>query len=116
MGRAPPAAAGAPPAGRARPRTALLARHRRAASLAAVAVVALAGVAFVSAGGPGRVHDAYHRFTSADPVAFAEAPKKRFTRLGNNGRIAYWRVALDDGFAPHPWHGSGAGTYALLWA
>ena len=44
------------------------------------------------------------------------APGQRFTELSSNGRVAHWRVAVDDGFHAHPWHGTGAGTFALLWA
>jgi len=43
------------------------------------------------------------------------APRERFTRLGNNGRVDQWRVAIEEGFAEQPLRGTGAGTYALLW-
>jgi hypothetical protein len=84
-------------------------------ALAAGVVAVLAGTAVV-AGAPGRFVDAADRFGSQAYVPGTLAPSKRFTQLGNNGRIAHWRVAFDDGFRPQPLIGQGAGTYPLLWA
>ena len=38
----------------------------------------------------------------------------RLTKVGNNGRLAIWRVALEEAKAD-PWKGGGAGTFQLAW-
>ena len=80
-------------------------------------VVALLLVGFLGLGGPDRVRTAVHDFTAPETQSVAsDVPAaQRFTRLGNNGRIDQWRVAWKDGFRKEPFHGTGAGTYALLW-
>jgi O-Antigen ligase len=40
--------------------------------------------------------------------------RSRLTKVGNNGRLAIWRVASDTA-AQHPWQGAGAGTFRLFW-
>jgi hypothetical protein len=92
---------------RARP---LVARLLTAGALLAAVLV------FLGAGGAHQVSTGWHKFTSDTEVKVREAPNQRFTEIANNGRIAHWKVALRDGYEPHPLRGSGAGTYALLWA
>ena len=79
--------------------------------------VALVLVGFLALGGPGRVRTAWHDFTAPETqsVGGTIPAAQRFRRLGNNGRIDQWRVAWKDGFRKEPLHGTGAGTYALLW-
>jgi hypothetical protein len=88
-------------------------RRGLAAGLAACLVIG-----FVAAGGPGAVGAAADDFTNDETrsVRGDLAPRERFTRLGNNGRLRHWRVALEDGFTTDRLRGTGAGTYALLWA
>ena len=80
------------------------------------AALAVAVVAFLALGGAHQVSRGYDKFTSESAVEVREAPSQRFTELGNNGRIDHWKVAMRNGYDPHPLRGSGAGTYALLWA
>ncbi|MEA2136208.1 MAG: hypothetical protein QOC68_4117 [Solirubrobacteraceae bacterium] len=40
--------------------------------------------------------------------------RSRLTKVGNNGRLAIWRVAIDAA-EQRPWRGAGAGTYGLFW-
>jgi hypothetical protein len=82
----------------------------------AVGALAVAAAAFVAADVPGRLADGYDTFSQADPVPRDLAPPERFVTLRNNGREELWHVSLEWGFDRHPWHGTGAGTYALLWA
>ena len=79
--------------------------------------VALVLVGFLALGGPGRVRTAWHDFTAPETqsVGGTIPAAQRFRRLGNNGRIDQWRVAWKDGFRKEPFHGTGAGTYAVLW-
>ena len=41
--------------------------------------------------------------------------RTRLTEVGNNGRLAIWRVALRGGGGRTRWQGGGAGTYRLAW-
>lgn len=87
-------------------------RRWRALIAAAVAVIVVAGLALhVPAEIAGRVRDLGRVHFVPDS---ADA-RKRLDNLGDNGRVDQWRVALD-AFARQPVLGSGAGTYALLWA
>ena len=90
------------------------AQLRMALGLAAAMLVAV----FLALGGPDAVRRAVHAFVSPEreSVGSRLAASQRLTRLGSNGRIEEWRVAWDDGFLRHPILGTGAGTYATLWA
>ncbi len=44
----------------------------------------------------------------------SENPASRLTQVGNNGRLALWRVGIEH-FEHEPWTGDGAGTYRLAW-
>jgi hypothetical protein len=81
---------------------------------AAVALVVVLVAAGLAGGGAGRLGDAWTEFTDPAVVEGSDDAGQRLTRLGNNGRIEVWDVAWDAGLA-EPLHGSGAGTYALLW-
>lgn len=59
----------------------------------------------------------YHqvrRFGSAPAVATATDARARLTDPSSNGRVDYWRAALD-GFGQEAVRGTGAGTYQLTW-
>lgn len=88
---------------------------RRRAWTAAGVAAAGAIVAALALGAVGRVHRAYDHLVTDSPVSGTLAPTSRFTQLSANGRIAHWRVAMREGFDPHPLHGSGAGTFEVLW-
>jgi O-antigen ligase len=90
------------------------ARPRATRMGVAAAVVALVAVALAT-GAPERLGDGWHEFTRAGVVGGESDPGSRLTRLGNNGRIELWDVALHSGFEQAPMRGSGAGTFALLW-
>jgi hypothetical protein len=88
------------------------ARRPLLAGGAALAVL-LVVVVPLAAGAPGYVERQYERFKAPPrPVALN---RERFLDPSNNWRLDHWRVALD-AFAEHRLHGSGAGTYQLLWA
>jgi O-Antigen ligase len=60
------------------------------------------------------VYHEVRRFGSAPAVATATDARARLTDPSSNGRVDYWRAALD-GFRQEPLHGTGAGTYQLTW-
>jgi O-antigen ligase len=78
------------------------------AAVAAIVLVLLLNV-------PGSIAHQYHRFTRGQAVDVTQTDyRSRLTDPGNNGRIDQWEAAID-GFDAAPLHGSGAGTYQLLW-
>jgi hypothetical protein len=83
-----------------------------AAGAALVAVVAVLGVA---AGAPHAIGTQYDRFTKSGEVNPAGDSRERLAEVGNNGRLDHWKVALE-GARQSLLHGTGAGTYANLWA
>ena len=93
-----------------------LPEHRRRTVLwtggiaAAVALVVVA----VAVDLPGRIDQERREFSRGTILPATPDLRDRLGRTGNNGRIASWRVARD-GFEAEPVHGSGAGTYRLLW-
>jgi hypothetical protein len=90
---------------------------RRRAWLVAVPVVLVAVVvATVAFSLPHHISQQFKRFTNDTGASSSGDLRNRLTSVSNNGRIAQWRVALDDGFAAHPLTGTGADTYAELWA
>ncbi|HYM56999.1 MAG TPA: O-antigen ligase family protein [Solirubrobacteraceae bacterium] len=90
-------------------------RPRPAVVLAGSAVLVVAVVAGALASGlPERLDQEWRQFARQVDRPDGADLRDRLTWSGNNGRIAHWRVALD-GFAEEPIHGSGAGTYRLLW-
>jgi hypothetical protein len=87
-------------------------RRPRVAGAAALVLVAAAALAL---GAPARLGDAWEEFSDPAPVEAGDAPLDRLTRIGNNGRIDHWRVALRDGFSAEPVRGVGAGGFQTLW-
>lgn len=84
---------------------------RRKAGAIALATLVVAAVAFVGAGGPGRVADAFDDFKQ--PTALSDS-SDRLTSLGGNGRWQYWSSAVD-AFETAPAEGIGPGTYQFWW-
>ncbi len=78
-----------------------------------VAVVALVVIAAILAGAPAAIDRQVDRFVAGNQVGGADV-RDRLLNVGNNGRLDQWRVALE-GYEREPLHGTGAGTYALLW-
>jgi O-Antigen ligase len=78
-------------------------------------LAALVAVGGVAAGVPHKLRGQYENFTKKGEVDPAGSSRDRLSDVGNNGRLDHWRVALK-GFDASPLHGSGAGTYANLWA
>ena len=92
-----------------------LRRPRMALGAAAVAVVAAAVAAGLALDVPERARASYDRFVAGNQVATGGDVRGRLSELGNNGRIAHWKVALE-ALADEPLTGLGAGTYEVVWA
>jgi hypothetical protein len=88
---------------------------RRLALVAGVLAVGVIAAGVVVLDAPDRVASAYSSFVEGDAIIGTGDRRDRLGDVGNNGRLDHWRVALD-AFARDPLHGSGAGTYALLWS
>lgn len=89
-------------------------RPRRAVAWGGgVALAVIVAFSTVLAGAPAAIDRQVDRFVAGDSVREADV-RDRLVNLGNNGRLYQWRVALD-GYEREPLHGTGAGTYALLW-
>jgi O-antigen ligase len=83
------------------------------AGAGAAALIALA-VATVAFDLPDRFADQKRAFERGNAPPGGRDLRTRLPTVDNNGRLAIWRVALDDAKA-NPWHGSGAGTFRLVW-
>jgi hypothetical protein len=83
------------------------------AATGAVAVVAFAA-AVVAFDLPARADRLYTEFVDTQPAADTGDLRSRLTNVNNNGRLAHWHVALEAAHE-HPWRGTGAGTFQLLW-
>ena len=79
------------------------------------AVVAIVVVAGLAAGAQHTLSEQYQKFTESGEVDPAGGSRERLAEVGNNGRLQHWSVALK-GAEQSLLHGSGAGTYANLWA
>jgi hypothetical protein len=89
------------------------ARRRTLAFAAICAAAALAAIA-VAVGLPDRIEAQRRAFVEGDVVPVTANPADRLSQVGNNGRLAQWRVAVDR-FEEEPLLGTGAGTYRLAW-
>jgi hypothetical protein len=88
-------------------------RRRTYGAVAITALLALV-VASVAFDLPGRIGDQRRAFVNGNAPPGGQDLRSRLTKVGNNGRLAIWRVALD-GADGRPWRGTGAGTFQLLW-
>ena len=82
-----------------------------AAGVATLVALAVSAVAFDL---PDRIADQRRAFVEGNAPPGGADLRSRLTKVGNNGRLAIWRVALDAA-AEHPWRGAGAGTFQLAW-
>ena len=93
----------------------IAARTRRiafgAAGVAALLALVVATVAFDL---PDRIADQHRAFVEGNAPPGTADLRTRLTEVGNNGRLAIWRVALEEAKAD-PWKGGGAGTFQLAW-
>jgi hypothetical protein len=78
---------------------------------AAIAVSVALGVIVLRDSGLGG--QAYDRFT-AGLAPERQTAADRITSLSNNNRLSKWEAALDE-YRADPTHGSGAGTFELVW-
>jgi hypothetical protein len=98
-------------------RPALLAPGRRATTVGAIVIVALALVVAVAAGVPSRLDRAWHDFKQPLGVVVAPSDNSVFSRLqaaNGNNRYQFWQSALHAN-ATHPWRGIGPGTFQFWW-
>jgi hypothetical protein len=80
-------------------------------SVAAVVVV----VGGVAVDAPHKISHGFEKFTETKPPSDPEELQDRLTNLNSNGRLQQWELALEV-FDRHPLDGSGAGTFARIWA
>ena len=73
---------------------------------------ALAVIAALALGGPGRASDAWHEFTEAKGTVAGSA---RLTSFSSNGRWPYWQSTLHEN-ATAPLIGTGSGSFESWWA
>jgi len=77
------------------------------------AVVIVIGAVAVDA--PQKLSHGFHNFTATKAPEDPEALQDRLTNLNSNGRLAQWELAVEK-FDEHPLDGTGAGTFARIWA
>lgn len=94
------------------PRPILGGSARRAVAAGAVS---LAMASVFALGVPHAVARDWHRFVSGASTSNPSGDLRgRLTDPSNNGRTDLWRAAVS-GFVASPLHGSGAGTYQIVW-
>ena len=81
-----------------------------AAAVGLVLVLAVGTAASV----PDKIDEKYHEFTDREDTAPDTRAESRLLSGRPQGRFALWDVALD-GYRDNRFHGTGAGTYQLLW-
>ena len=92
-----------------------LTHTQRRALLGAIPVVLViaGGIGIFAAHSAGLGRESYDRFVAGVDPADQQAAG-RLTSISNNNRISKWRAAMDE-FRAAPAHGSGAGTFQLVW-
>lgn len=91
-------------------------KAKRRTLLGAAAALALVVVVVgVATDAPRRIGNGFDQFTETKGINDSGKLQNRLTSVNNNGRLVQWRLALDT-FAAEPFHGSGAGTFARIWA
>lgn len=88
-------------------------RGRRRLLVAGVVTVAVVVVATAVAVDAPRQYDRFANSETITAAANAD-PRARLSDASNNGRLAQWRIAIEQ-FERQPARGSGAGTYAIAW-
>lgn len=91
-------------------------RLRSRVRIGAAAMTAVLVLGALAAGGTSKLADGVRDVTSARNVASDLPPAQRFRQVSTNGRTDLWRVAVRHGFRAEPLRGSGAGSFARLWA
>jgi O-Antigen ligase len=92
-------------------------RERLRAAWAGIGVVALIVVVVgaIAVDAPGKISEGYENFTGSQGVESSGGLQERLTSLNNDDRISQWELAVEE-FGDHPLQGTGAGTYARVWA
>ncbi len=93
-------------------------RERLRAAWIGIGVVALIVVAVgaVAVDAPHKISEGYESFTGSQGTESGNGGlQERLTSLNNDNRISQWELALET-FGDHPLEGSGAGTFARVWA
>jgi tetratricopeptide (TPR) repeat protein len=90
------------------------ARRRNWIVFAATAVIVIV-VAGVAVDAPQKINHGFHSFTATQAPEDPEALQDRLTDLNSNGRLSQWELAVEK-FGEHPLDGTGAGTFARVWA
>jgi O-Antigen ligase len=88
---------------------------RRSWAAAAACAAILIVVVGIAVDAPAKVSHGFESFTEKQGINDSGKLQNRLTDINNNGRIVQWEVGLD-AFAREPLHGTGAGTFARVWA
>jgi len=88
-------------------------RRNWIAFVATTAIVVI--VAAVAVDAPQKISNGFHDFTATKAPVDPEALQDRLTNLNSNGRLVQWELAVEK-FDQHPLDGTGAGTWARVWA
>jgi O-antigen ligase len=83
-------------------------------SSAGIATLLALAVATAAYDLPERIADQRRAFVEGNTPPGGADLRSRLTKVGNNGRLAIWRVALREAEA-NPWRGGGAGTFQFAW-
>lgn len=78
-------------------------------------VVVAVVVVGVAVDAPQKLSNGFHDFTATKQPTDPEALQDRLTNLNSNGRLVQWELAVEK-FGEHPLDGTGAGTFARIWA
>ena len=89
-------------------------KRRNWIAFAATAVIVIVVVGVV-VDAPQKINHGFHSFTATQPPEDPEALQDRLTDLNSNGRLSQWELAVEK-FGEHPLDGTGAGTFARIWA
>jgi O-antigen ligase len=89
--------------------------RRRATLVGVGAIVVAIVVVGVAVDAPAKISNDFQSFADTKPPKDPEALQDRLTNLNNNGRVVQWELALKN-FGGQPLEGSGAGTFARVWA
>jgi O-antigen ligase len=81
---------------------------------AAVAALFALTVATAAFDLPDRIAEQHRAFERGNTPPGGVDLRSRLTKVGNNGRLAIWHVALEEA-GRHPLRGGGAGTFRLAW-
>ncbi|MFT3863137.1 MAG: O-antigen ligase family protein [Solirubrobacterales bacterium] len=82
-------------------------------ALAAAAVVVV--VVGIAVDAPAKIDHGFESFTETKGINDSGRLQNRLTDLNNNGRLVQWELGLET-FGRHPLLGTGAGTFARVWA